>query len=136
MFRPGAGGGLDRLEGAIQVATELIGAEPQLEAVAVAVDRHHVTLARDLQSQLRPALDLLADQEERRSVSRAREEIEDRRCPFWMGTVIERQRDPAELGREHSRNAELLGRARQDGSEGVTKHAEMMALTLWQCGPT
>jgi hypothetical protein len=46
----------------------------------------------DFPNDLRPSLHLLADHEERRSVSRAREDLEHGRSSFGMWAIVEGER--------------------------------------------
>ena len=86
---PLATGVFDRCPAALEVVPELRGGEAELEPMSVGVERDKMTLGNDLPHQLGAAPDLLADQEERRFVSRAREDVEDRGRPLGMRSVVE-----------------------------------------------
>jgi hypothetical protein len=89
-----AAGVLDRRAPALEVFSQLRGAQADLEPMSIGVQRKEMSLRVDLADELGPAPDLLTHQEECRLVSRPREDLEDRRRPLGVRAVVERQRDP------------------------------------------
>ena len=88
-----AGGVGDDRQRAVEVARDLDRGAPEQVAVPVPVQRDLVARGGDLGGDSRPALDLLADEEERRSRIGARERLEHRARPLGMRPVVERQGD-------------------------------------------
>ncbi len=86
---------LDHLLGAGDVLAHLRGRQAQQVAMAVAVQADRVTGGDDLARQRGVALHLLADQEERRLHARGGEDLEHRRSPLGVRTVVEREREAA-----------------------------------------
>ena len=99
----------------------------------VAVQGDRVARGGDLGRECWPALDLLADQEERRPRASAREELEDGRGALRMRAVVEGQRDGGRwrLGAhgwsvECPWQVEGSGRRGEDRREEVADHRRMI----------
>jgi len=82
----------DHLDRSVQVAFNCGDRESGLNVVAVPMDRKLVAASFDLGSELRPALELLGDDEEDRVRARRVEEVENPRRPLRVRPVVERQR--------------------------------------------
>jgi hypothetical protein len=116
---------LDGRDAPNQVVVELPGAQAELEAVPITVQRHEMTSGLDFSQQRRPTADLLTDHEERGPGARPREALEDGRGALRMGPVIEGQGHAAGAG-QRARNAEPVGESRPNRRESVREHAEMI----------
>jgi hypothetical protein len=92
----------------------------------MAVQSDHVPRGHDLSGQPRPALDLLADDEEHAARARARKHLEHGGRTLGMGPVVEGERD-ATGAWERTRKLQLGGCTRQHRREGVANHAGMIA---------
>src|SRR5438132_4121346 len=112
----------------------------------VTVNRDLVAGRYDLGCERGPALDLFADEKERRARTRAFEFAEDGRCSLRMGPVVEgdgdarRGLEPAwnvkgrgDEGRDRSRRRPAPGRERP-GSGEVSAHPRRRARTRPQTG--
>ena len=77
---------------------------------------------------LQETLDLLSDDEERRSRARAREDLEHGRRPRRVWTVVERQRNATATGpgRDRPRQPQAGRRSGHDGRQQVTDHEKMI----------
>src|SRR5437763_14555308 len=93
-----AGGVFDRRPAPLEIVCELPGRQGQLEPVAIAVEGDQVSLGSDLPDEIRTAPHLLPYQEDRRLVSRAREDLEHRRSPLLVWAIVKRQRDTRRFG--------------------------------------
>jgi len=82
----------DHFDRSVQVAFNRGDREAGLNVVAVPMDRKLVAASFDLGSELRPALELLGDDEEDRVRARRVEEVENPRRPLRVRPVVERQR--------------------------------------------
>src|SRR6185436_2408486 len=91
--RRAARGVRDRRRGPIEVIPDLSRCEPQEVAVAAAVKGDVMTLGDDLGRERGLPLDLLADQEEGGGCACRREDLEHRRGPCRVWTVVEGERD-------------------------------------------
>jgi hypothetical protein len=112
---------LDRPATPLQINFHLRRRQPQLQPVAVAVESHRMTATDDLADELGTPPHLLADHEERRSVSRAREDLEYRRRPLWVRTVVEGERHAHCFG-ERTGKAEGTGGILVDRSKQPAEH--------------
>lgn len=97
-------------------------AQARLQAVAVAVQSDLVPGRSDLGRQLRPALHLLADQEERRHRPGLGQRGEHRRGSLRVGSVIEREGHPRSA-RQRARHPEDGRAAGINGREGMSDHS-------------
>ena len=97
--------------------------------MAVPVQSNGVSRGDEILQQRWTALDLLSDDEERRSRARAREDLEHGRRPRRVWTVVERQRNatPTGPGRDRPRQPQAGRRSGHDGREQVTDHDKMIA---------
>lgn len=82
----------DRLRPPLEVCSQLAAAHPQLEHMAMPMERNQMTLRVDPGSQRRAALHLFTNQEEHGANTGPGEDLEHRRRSFGMGTIIEGQR--------------------------------------------
>lgn len=82
----------------------------------VAVKGHHVSGCGNPGRQLRAALHLLADEEEHGTKVGGGEDLEDRRSPLWVGSVVECQRNSRLLGKPAG-DAERAGGLGANGSQ-------------------
>lgn len=95
-------------------------AKPRLKPVSIPVQRHHVATGNDVGHECRPALHLLSDHEERCPCARAREDVQHRRSPLRMGTVVEGQDDAG--WRDRSLKRERRRRRGEHGCQQMTDH--------------
>lgn len=112
---------LDRRTSALQIIRHLPRRQSQLEPMAEAVERDHMTLLDDRSGELGASLHLLSHHEEGGFVTRAREDREHCRGSLGMRAVVERKRDTTGA-RKRPRDSQRAGGARHDGGEGVTEH--------------
>src|SRR5579864_3255586 len=115
----------------LQVGIELTPAHAQLEAMAVAMESHHVPLGSDLRRELRAPLRLFADQEENRPHRLALENLKHRRRPLGMGTVVEGQRDATGV-RQRPPQTQRPGGPRIDRGQQPERRARKPGFTSGQ----
>jgi hypothetical protein len=90
---PDADGVLDHAHAPLEIVCRLPAPHPELEAMPVAVEGHNMAACVNPGRQLGALLDLLADQEEDRLEAGLAEELEHRRGPLGMRSVIEAEND-------------------------------------------
>jgi len=127
--RTAAGGVLDGSDAPDQVIGQLGRRQAQLKAVPVSVQRHLMAGGHDPRHQLRTALHLLTDHEERCPRAGAGQHLQHRRRPVGVGSVVERQRHPGRAG-ERPRKSQRVSGVSVKRCQGVADHASMMASAL------
>jgi hypothetical protein len=110
---------------AAEVRVKRGGAHTELQAVAIAVERHEVAGRLNLGQQRRPAANLLSDDEEGGPRPGAREGIEHGRRSLGVGAIIEREGHTAGTG-ERAGDAEPGSGADPDRSESMIEHSRMI----------
>jgi len=122
---PVAQGILDGRAPAAQVRVNRGGTHPELQAVAIAVERHQVPARLNLGQQGRAPANLLSDHEEGGPRAGAREGVEDGRRSFGMGSIIKGEGHTAGTG-ERAGNPEPGSGVEPDGGESMIEHRRMI----------
>jgi hypothetical protein len=116
---------LDSRAPAAEVRVKRGGAHTELQAVAIAMERHEVAGRLNLGQQGRAPANLLSDHEEGGPRPGAREGVEDGRRSFGMGAIIESESHTAGT-RERAGNPEPGSGVKPDGSESMIEHTRMI----------
>jgi hypothetical protein len=88
-----AGRGCDHLRGSLEVGAQRARRSAEEQDVLMAMDRDLMSGSRNLGCKRRVALDLFANEEERRARTGAFELMQNRRCPVPVRAVVECDRD-------------------------------------------
>ena len=125
----------DGVKSPLEVFPQLLRGQPDLEPVPVPVQGDRVAGGFELGEQSGTLRDLLADDEEHRARTRAREDLEDRRRSFGVRTVVEGHHHAVGVG-EGAGDADALRGRRQHRREQMADHAEMIPdLDRWIAQP-
>jgi hypothetical protein len=110
---------------AAEVRIKRGGTQAELQAVAIAMERHQVAGRLNLGQQGRPSASLLSDDEEGGPRPGAREGVEDGRGSCRVGAIIKRESHPAGTGKRAG-NPEPGSGVEPDRSESMIEHRRMI----------